>query len=56
MPTVMKASAASTGRVPCTPAGARAMSAMFSVPVIRYSRPMPMTMKVAPIVPMIRYW
>ena len=32
------------------------MSAMFSVPVIMYIRPMPIRMNVAPIVPRIRYW
>ena len=32
------------------------MSARLSVPVIRYSRPMPITKNVAPIVPMTRYW
>ena len=29
---------------------------MFSVPVITYMRPMPITMNVAPTLPMIRYW
>ena len=28
---------------------------MFRVPVIMYIMPMPMTMKVAPMLPMIRY-
>ena len=31
------------------------MSSMFSVPVIWYIRPMPISRKVAPIVPMMRY-
>ncbi len=29
---------------------------MFSVPVITYMRPMPITMNVAPTLPMMRYW
>jgi len=32
------------------------LSAMFKVPVSMYSKPTPIRMKVAPIVPMIRYW
>ena len=43
MPTTMKASAARTVLVPATAGSRAAKSAMFSVPVIMYSMPMPMT-------------
>ena len=56
MPTVRKPKATSAVRVPSASGSRAAMSAMFSVPVIWYMRPMPMRMNVAPIVPITRYW
>ena len=52
---VRKANAARTVRVSATAGMRAARSPMFKVPVITYSRPMPIKMNVAPIVPMIRY-
>ncbi len=53
MPTVRKASAANTGRVFSISGRRCARSLRFNVPVIAHNRPMPITIKVAPTVPMI---
>ena len=54
MPTTTKATATRIVRVSLTARRRSAMSTMLSVPVIWYMRPMPISRKVAPIVPMIR--
>lgn len=56
MPTVRKVNATGIVRLLATSGMRSARSAMLSVPVITYNRPIPITMNVAPKLPMIRYW
>ena len=51
-----KVNATGIVRLSATAGSRSARSAMLSVPVITYISPIPMTMKVAPVAPMMRYW